>query len=186
MLDLPLHLVVIHFPMAILLFSVLMDVLGAATKRPGLKLAGGYSLIAGLATGAIAILTGFISANMVKEERSKIVKEVIDKGVTPPPFLEEFLEVLQGHTVVALVALGIFGAILVWRLIYWERLRGVSLSVYLLGALVASLLLLRTGYLGGQMGHDLIPKMVTLREDVNQPVQPAQPAPPAGQTTEAR
>lgn len=175
----PLHLVVIHFPMAILLFSVLMDVLGAATKQPALKLAGGYSLIAGLATGVIAILTGFISANVVKEERSALLREVLDTGATaPPPFLDELLEVLQSHTVLALVALGIFGALLVWRLIYWERLRGPSLSIYLLGALVASLLLLRVGYFGGKMGHDLLPQMVTLREDVSQPAQPP------GQTTE--
>lgn len=172
--NLPLHPMAIHFPIAILLFSVLMDILGAATRRPSLKMAGAYSLIAGLIAGTTAILTGFLSANAVKEERAALLNELLNTGTAgaaAPPFLDELLQVLESHMMMALIALGIFGVLLIWRIIYWERLRGVSLSVYLLGALVASLLLVRAGFLGGQMGHVLLPEMSALKQTVNQTAQ---------------
>jgi uncharacterized membrane protein len=56
----PLHPAFVHFPIALIAFSFVMDLLGRILKIPSLKSAGFWALIAALITGAITAITGLI------------------------------------------------------------------------------------------------------------------------------
>lgn len=55
------HPVIVHFPIALFIISLLFDVLGAWKKNPALRTAATYNLIAGAFGGLFAIVTGLIA-----------------------------------------------------------------------------------------------------------------------------
>lgn len=55
----PLHPALVHFPIALVGFSFITDLLGLLLKKPSLRAAGFWSLIGALLGGAIAAVTGY-------------------------------------------------------------------------------------------------------------------------------
>ena len=55
----PLHPAFVHFPIALVVFSFVADLLGRWTKRSSLRAAGFWSLIGALLMGAITAATGY-------------------------------------------------------------------------------------------------------------------------------
>jgi uncharacterized membrane protein len=157
--------------MALLLFSVVMDLLGVIRKRPEFHLAGLWSVTLGSFGGLLAIGTGIFAARGLEYARivwlRETLKQVVERGdyafleavargearLTPPPFLEEALKNLESHSLLGLYAVGIFTALTLWRLSRRGQMRGLVLTTYLVGALLASSLLLPLGFLGGQIIH---------------------------------
>lgn len=163
MIYLPIHAMLVHFPIALLFFSVFVDAIGFIRRRPDFQAAGFYSLVGGCAAGLVAILTGFSAARAMELDRINLLREIVKstggKGVLPV-FADQAMHVLEVHTVFSIYAIGVFLALLLWRVTHREQLRGLSLTAYLLGAVIASMLLVRSGFLGGQLGHEFKPKFL--------------------------
>ncbi len=167
--SLPIHAMIVHFPIALLFFSVILDAVGFIRRRSDLQQAGYYSLLAGAIGGLLAIVTGFVAARAMEIDRINLLREVVKstggKGVLPE-FADLAMRTLEVHTVFSIYATGVFLALLLWRGTHREQLRGLSLTAYLAGAVLASLLLVRTGFLGGQLGHDFKPKFQNHLEQI--------------------
>ncbi len=129
-----LHPVLAHFPLALVLTSVLFDALAYALRRPSLHLVGYWNLVLGVIGGALATWSGYLS------ERSLA-------GGTVPAAL------MQTHREAALLALAIFTFLLLARLAFRARgTRGPALvPVYLLLALIGGGFLARTGHSGNRL-----------------------------------
>ncbi|HEX9038747.1 MAG TPA: DUF2231 domain-containing protein [Ktedonobacterales bacterium] len=164
-----LHPIIIHFPIALLLTSVLLDFLAVSFRRSGLADAATWLLVFGVPSAAAALLSGVLS------ERYVTIGAAGD--------------ILHYHKVAAVGASGLFGLLLVLRLVwlaprlfpmfagalpaargafgvgdawlrralpelYAPRLPRVAIGLYLALSLVAVALLAITGYLGGALVYD--------------------------------
>lgn len=120
-----LHAALNDLPAALLLAAVLFDLLAAATRRPGFRQAGFWTLMLGALGGAAAVLSGLQA------------EESIDHG-------DAVHQVMETHELLAFVTLGIFGLLAVWRLVRetrmgnTERSLALGLSLGGLGVLIAA------------------------------------------------
>lgn len=123
-----LHFIVIHVPIAMLLFSIVFDALAAILKRKEWHTAGLLSLVVGTLGAIAAVITG-------------------PEGERNPLF--------PTHELFGKITMAVFILLTLLRL--WMHLKkkleiGRNLG-YLAGMLVGVLLLSYTGHLGGQMVH---------------------------------
>ncbi len=122
-----------HFPIALLPASLLFDSLGsivrAEDKRRDLHAAGYYALLLGALASFLAVLSGLI--------------------ITHWQFAGEGL--LAQHHLYVWPAFGLLVALGVWRLIVGVRASRVGMGVYLSATLLATILMLASGYYGGEM-----------------------------------
>lgn len=137
------HPFLVHFPVALLLTSVVFDLLGRRTGQAGLRSAGLYTLIAGVSGGCLAALAGLRDAGMV---RARALERLGERA-------QPLLEAISTHQTLALVTLGMFAALLLWRLANRDQLSRADQAAYLTVAALASALLLYAGYLGGMLAH---------------------------------
>ena len=91
------HAALNHFPVALLLAAVVFDLGAAIWKRESLKWAGIWTLWAGVLGGWAAVIAG------------KLAEKAIEHG-------EAIHELMEQHERQALVTMGIFTVILVWKL----------------------------------------------------------------------
>ncbi len=133
--DLPLHPILVHFPIALLLTSVLFDATGAVTKREAMREGGLWLLILGLLGGASAAVAGTFAEEAA--EKAGVAKSLIET-----------------HETLAFLTLGIFGALLAYRLVLRNRFATVTLAVYLIGAVIGAGTLSATGYFGGHLVYE--------------------------------
>jgi uncharacterized membrane protein len=130
-----LHPVLVHFPIALLLTSVLFDALAYALKRPSLHVVGFWNLLAGVLGAGAAAYSGYAS------ERNLASTSI-------PQAL------IGSHREASLVALGIFALLLVVRLAR-GRLSAVTIErwvpVYLALAIVGVGFLIRAGHSGNKL-----------------------------------
>ncbi|MEO7985136.1 MAG: DUF2231 domain-containing protein [Gemmatimonadales bacterium] len=127
-----LHAALNDLPAAVLLVAVIFDVLAAITKRPSLRIAGYWTMLAGAIGGVLAVLSGLQA------------EEHIAHG-------EAVHEIMETHEKLAFVTLGIFAVLALWRIFRETRMgsgeRGLSLLLSI-GGVVA---LFATSILGGKM-----------------------------------
>lgn len=130
-----LHPAISHFPVALLLMSVLFDALGYALGRPALHAVGFWNLVAGVGGGIAALYSGYLS------ERDLLGMDVPEK-------------LIASHSNVALAAIVLFGALLALRLL-WTRRHGAHdfprAPLYLLVAVIAGGLLAASGRSGNRL-----------------------------------
>lgn len=184
-LPIPIHAVLVHFPIALLFFSVVMDVLGVIKKRDDLRTIAQYSLITGVLGGLAAMVTGFATATVLEQKRFTWITEAMKRGEIDaeiPDIIIKATRMLEAHTVTSLYTIGIFLGLLSWRLIVRRKLQGTELFAYLTGSIIASIILVQTGFLGGILGHDLMPKVERL--DVRSQATSGESNPGAGQPGE--
>ncbi len=157
-----LHPMIIHFPFALLFFSVVLDSIAAFKKRTDLQTASLYCHIGGVIGGVLAIATGFWAGRELEVKRLTWLADAMRKGAQDaalPEFVEQTRRTMEIHTLAGLYGVGIFAVLLYWRIRWKEQMRGATLSFYLAGAVVAFGLLVVTGALGGVLGHDLAPRI---------------------------
>ncbi|HEY6091903.1 MAG TPA: DUF2231 domain-containing protein [Gemmatimonadales bacterium] len=126
------HAVLNDLPAALLTVAVLFDLGSALTKRDSLAWAGIWTLWAGVIGGWAAVIAGLIASNKI--EHGEAIHQIMEK-----------------HETMALLTMGIFSVVLVWRL--WRRfqmpLQEMAITRFLsvlgLGTLVW------TGVLGGKL-----------------------------------
>jgi uncharacterized membrane protein len=130
-----LHAALNDLPAALLLVAVLFDLASAVTRRPSLRTAGFWTMMAGAVGGALAVLSGLQA------------EEHIAHG-------EAVHRVMETHEELALITLGVFVVLALWRIVRERRMgsteRGVMLAASLggLGALFA------TAVYGGKLVFD--------------------------------
>jgi uncharacterized membrane protein len=127
-----LHAALNDLPTALLLTAVIFDVLALATRRDTFRQASFWTLIVGAVGGAAAVISGLQA------------EEHIAHG-------EAVHRVMETHETLALITLGLFGVLALWRLFrdrrmgMGERILGVVASVAGLG------ILLTTAVYGGRL-----------------------------------
>lgn len=133
MLDLfPLHPMLVHFPIALLFTSVLFDAAGAWFKRDPFRGGALWLLILGLLGGVAAAIAGGWAEEAA--EKAGIAESMIET-----------------HETLAFVTLGIFGVLLLMRLVIRNQFTRKSLVPYFLIAAIGLGTLSATGHYGGDL-----------------------------------
>lgn len=127
-----LHAALNDLPAALLLVAVLFDLAAAILNRPPLRTVGFWALVTGAVGGVLAVISGLQA------------EEHIAHG-------EAVHRVMETHEELALITLGMFAVLALWRIVRDRRMG----STERMAALVASLggvgLLLATAVYGGKL-----------------------------------
>jgi uncharacterized membrane protein len=130
-----LHAALNDLPAAVLLVAVIFDVLAALAKRPSLRVAGYWAMIAGAIGGVLAVVSGLQA------------EEHIAHG-------EAVHEIMETHEKLAFVTLGIFAVLALWRIFRESKMGSGERTASLLLSIAGVAVLLATAMLGGRMVFD--------------------------------
>ncbi len=130
-----LHPMLVHFPIALLITSVLFDAIGAAFRQDSLREGALWLLGLGLLGGLGAVLSG------------DMAEEVVEKAGIAEALLER-------HETWAFVTMGIFGVLFVGRVFLRNHFTTLTLAIYLVIALIGIGTLSVTGYFGGDLVYE--------------------------------
>src|SRR6266478_426174 len=127
----PLHPALVHFPIALVGFSFITDLLGRLLNKPSLRAAGFWSLIGALIGGAVTAATGYYDFTRdTLGETSRYVDFQMDMGW---------------------ILVGAVAVLTLWRwLVYARRGRSPGFP-YLIAALLVAGFTLFQGWYGGEM-----------------------------------
>lgn len=128
----PLHPAFVHFPIALVVFSFITDLLGRLFNRASWRTVGLWTLIGALIFGAITATTGYF--DMVRT-----------RGV-----LGDTFRYVDFHEDVGFILVGAVVVLTVWRIVYARRNRGPGFAYLIAAALVMGLVLFQ-GWYGGEM-----------------------------------
>ena len=129
----PLHPALVHFPIALVVFSFIADLLGRLFTKVSLRAAGFWSLIGALVFGAITAATGYNDMTRTR-------------GV-----LGDTFKYVDFHMDVGWILVGCVVVLTLWRwLAYARRDRFPGFS-YLIAAVLVMGLVLFQGWYGGEM-----------------------------------
>src|SRR5256884_6744918 len=132
------HAAVNDLPSALLLVTVLFDLGAWLSKRDSLKSAAVWTLWAGVIGGWIAVLAGLQA------------EDVIEHG-------EAIHELMETHETLALTTMGIFTAVLAWKLFRRARLTGAEeVGLRLLGV-AGFVAIIWTAVIGGKLVFEHAP-----------------------------
>src|SRR5215469_3467854 len=133
---LPIHPAVVHLPIALVLLSALADLcarlIKSETRRAAFRAVGFWSLVAGLAGGALAIAAGYADLR-----RAALKPETIS-----------FVEL---HMTIGWVLAGCLVVLCAWRWLIWHRGQMTINTSYLVGAFLVLGVTLFQGWYGGEM-----------------------------------
>jgi uncharacterized membrane protein len=127
-----LHAALNDLPAALLLVAVLFDLAGAVTHRPSLRTAGFWTMVAGAAGAALAVVSGLQA------------EEHIAHG-------EAVHRVMETHEELALITLGIFVVLALWRIGRERRMGSTERAVMLAASLGGLGALVATAVYGGKL-----------------------------------
>ena len=130
-----LHAALNDLPAALLLVAVLFDLAGAVTRRPSLRTAGFWTLVAGAAGAALAVVSGLQA------------EEHIAHG-------EAVHRVMETHEELALITLGVFIVLALWRIVRERRMGSTERAVVLAASLGGLVALFATAVYGGKLVFD--------------------------------
>lgn len=135
--DIPLHLhpMLVHFPIALLITSVLFDAVGTAFKRDGLREGALWLLVLGFLGGIGSVVSGVM------------VEEIAEKAGIAEALIER-------HETWAFVTMGIFGLLLVGRLFLRNQFARATMTAYFVVAAIGLGTLSVTGYFGGNLVYE--------------------------------
>jgi uncharacterized membrane protein len=127
-----LHALLNDLPIALLVTAVFFDLLALAIRRPGLRQVSFWTLVVGAVGGGAAVISGLQA------------KDHIDHG-------EAVHRVMETHEKFALISLGVFAVLALWRIVRERRMgsleRGISVVISVAGVGV----LFATGLYGGRL-----------------------------------
>src|SRR5256885_8173156 len=125
----PLHPAFVHFPIALVVFSFIADLLGRISNKASLRAAAFWSLIAALLFGAVTAATGYYDMTRLR------------------PVLGETFRYVDFHMDVGFVLVGAVVVLTAWRwLVYARRDRSPGLAYLIPWVLVMGLLLFQWWY----------------------------------------
>ena len=129
-----LHAALNDLPPALLLVAVLFEILGVLNKRDTLRAAGYWTLVTGVAGALLAIGSGLMAEDVVEH--------------TDPAH-----EIMERHETLAFIVLGVFGVMLLWRLVR-RAMAPAERSAYLIVGIAGVAVLVATSKLGGSLVFD--------------------------------
>jgi uncharacterized membrane protein len=127
-----LHALLNDLPAALLVTAVLFDLLALASKRPVFRQVGFWTMLAGAVGGVLAVLSGLQA------------EEHIDHG-------EAVHRIMETHEELALITLGVFGVLVLWRIVRERRMAGGERAASIVLSLAGIGVLVATGLYGGRM-----------------------------------
>jgi len=127
-----LHAALNDLPTALLLTALLFDIAALATRREGLRLVSFWTLVVGAIGGAAAVISGLQA------------EEHIAHG-------EAVHEVMETHEQFALITLGIFGVLALWRIVRERKMATAERSLVTGLTLVGVAILFVTANYGGRL-----------------------------------
>jgi uncharacterized membrane protein len=130
-----LHAALNDLPAALLLVAVLFDLAGAVTRRPSLRTAGFWTMVVGAAGAALAVVSGLQA------------EEHIAHG-------EAVHRVMETHEKLALITLGVFVVLALWRIVRERRMGSTERAVVLAASLGGLGALVATAVYGGKLVFD--------------------------------
>jgi uncharacterized membrane protein len=130
-----LHAALNDLPAALLLMAVIFDILAAVTKRASFRTVGFWTMIVGAAGGILAVLSGLQAEDHIAHG-------------------EAVHEVMETHEKLALVTLGIFAVLALWRILRETKMGSGERSLSLLVSLAGLGVLLVTASYGGKLVFD--------------------------------
>jgi uncharacterized membrane protein len=143
-----LHAALNDLPTALLLTAVLFDVLAAITKRPGFRQVSFWTLMVGAVGGAAAVISGLQAEGHIEHG-------------------EAVHELMETHEKLALITLGVFAVLALWRIFRERRMSSGERTLVLLLSLGGLGILFATANYGGRMVFDhaaAIPSKVMQQE----------------------
>ena len=143
-----LHAALNDLPTALLLTAVLFDVLALALKRPGFRQVSFWTLVVGAVGGAAAVISGLQA------------EDHIEHG-------EAVHEVMETHEKLALITLGIFAVLALWRIFRERRMANPERLLVLVLSLGGLGVLFATANYGGRLVFEhaaAIPSAVIVEE----------------------
>ena len=129
------HAVLNDLPAALLVVAVLFDLAAAASKRESLTWAGIWTLWAGVIGGWLAVVAG------------KLAEGSIQHG-------EAIHEIMEKHENMALITMGVFTVVLIWKMVRRFELPSQELAITRFLSVVGLAGLVWTGILGGRLVFD--------------------------------
>lgn len=129
-----LHAAVNDLPAALIMVSVLFDLLGAVLKRDTLKAAGFWTLILGVVGAGAAVLSG------------KLAEEAVEHS-------DQAHAVMETHETLGTIVLVMFGLLAAWRVVR-KVLGPREQPVYLTAGVIGVALMVYTARLGGVLVFD--------------------------------
>ncbi|WP_455378488.1 DUF2231 domain-containing protein [Petrachloros mirabilis] len=134
--EVPLHPMLVHFPIALLFVSIFFDIAGRILARDSLREGALWLLGLGLLSG----VTGAVAGAMAEDaaERAGIAETLIET-----------------HETFAYATLGIMALLLLYRLLLRNRFSPRAFTVYLVVAALGLVAVSATGHTGGNLvyGH---------------------------------
>lgn len=130
-----LHAALNDLPAALLLLAVLFELASVILRRPSLRIAGYWTLVTGAVGGVLAVLSGLQA------------EEHIAHG-------EAVHRLMETHEELALITLGIFAVVALWRIVRENRMGGTERGVVLVLSLVGLGVLVTTAVYGGKLVFD--------------------------------
>jgi len=130
-----LHAALNDLPTALLLTALIFDILAFATKREAFRVVSFWTLIVGAIGGAAAVISGLQA------------EEHIAHG-------EAVHEVMETHETFALITLGVFAVLALWRIFRERRMGSAERGVVLALTLVGVGILFVTANYGGRLVFD--------------------------------
>jgi uncharacterized membrane protein len=127
-----LHAALNDLPTALLLVAVLFDLAALATKREAFRIVSFWTLMVGAIGGAAAVLSGLQA------------EEHIEHG-------EAVHRVMETHEQLALITLGVFGVLALWRIVRERRMAGGERILVLLLSMGGLGILFTTANYGGRL-----------------------------------
>ncbi len=130
-----LHAALNDLPAALLLVAVLFDLASAVTRRASLRTAGFWTLVVGAAGAALAVVSGLQA------------EEHIAHG-------EAVHRAMETHEELALITLGVFVVLALWRIVRERRMGSTERAVVLAASVGGLMALLATAVYGGKLVFD--------------------------------
>lgn len=127
-----LHAALNDLPTALLLTAVLFDLAALATRRESLRRVGFWTMVIGAVGGVAAVISGLQA------------QEHIEHG-------EAVHRVMETHEKLALITLGIFGVLALWRILRENRMAVLERSLVLIVSLAGVGVLFATANYGGRL-----------------------------------
>jgi uncharacterized membrane protein len=130
-----LHAALNDLPTALLLTAVLFDLLALVLKKPGFRQVSFWTLVAGAVGGALAVISGLQAEGHIEHG-------------------EAVHEAMETHEKLALITLGIFAVLALWRIARERRMGNPERLLVLVLSLAGLGVLFTTANYGGRLVFD--------------------------------
>jgi len=126
------HALLNDLPAALLVTAVVFDLIGLATRRPGFLQVGFWTMLAGGVGGVVAVVSG------LQAEESIAHGDAVHR-------------VMETHEQLGLITLGVFGVLILWRILRERRMGGGERAASIVVSLAGIAVLVATGLYGGRL-----------------------------------